>query len=116
MKQKSDESKEEDALKETDEELLKKAEANTNAKIKGVYNKDIAECAQDDLKKVISDDTLKVYEKATEVTKSLPSLNPTGLGLVIKSNTIEKKIEDTKEKNEGLKKINTRNFFICVAS
>ena len=74
-------------LKTTDDQLLKKAEDDEAKvfyiKMKGDYNRYIAEYAEGDLKKKVSDDALKAYEEATEVAKSLPVLNPIGLGLAL---------------------------------
>ena len=74
-------------LKTTDEQLLKKAEDDEAKvfyiKMKGDYNRYIAEYAEGDLKKQVSDDALKAYDEATEIAKSLPVLNPIGLGLAL---------------------------------
>ena len=74
-------------LKTTDDQLLKKAEDDEAKvfyiKMKGDYNRYIAEYAEGDLKKQVSDDALKAYEEATEVAKTLPVLNPIGLGLAL---------------------------------
>ncbi len=74
-------------IKTTDEQLLKKAE-DTEAKVfytkmKGDYNRYIAEYAEGDLKKQVTDDALKAYQDATNAAKELPVLNPIGLGLVL---------------------------------
>ena len=75
-------------LKTTDEQLLKKAEDDEAKvfyiKMKGDYNRYIAEYAEGDLKKQVSDDALKSYDEATEIAKTLPVLNPIALGLAIK--------------------------------
>ena len=74
-------------LKTTDEQLLKKAEDDEAKvfyiKMKGDYNRYIAEYAEGDLKKQVSDDALKAYDEATEIAKTLPVLNPIGLGLAL---------------------------------
>ena len=58
-------------LKTTDEQLLKKAEDDEAKvfyiKMKGDYNRYIAEYAEGDLKKQVSDDALKAYDEATEI-------------------------------------------------
>ena len=51
--------------------------------MKGDYNRYIAEYAEGDLKKKVSDDAIKAYEEATDVAKTLPVLNPIGLGLAL---------------------------------
>ena len=74
-------------LKTTDEQLLKKAEDDESKvfyiKMKGDYNRYIAEYAEGDLKKQVSDDALKAYDEATEIAKTLPVLNPISLGLAL---------------------------------
>ena len=74
-------------LKTTDEQLLKKAEDDEAKvfyiKMKGDYNRYIAEYAEGDLKKQVSDDALKAYDEATEIAKTLPVLNPIALGLAL---------------------------------
>ena len=74
-------------LKTTDDQLLKKAEDDEAKvfyiKMKGDYNRYIAEYAEGDLKKQVSDDALKAYDEATEIAKSLPVLNPIALGLAL---------------------------------
>ena len=61
-------------LRTTDEELLKKAEDDEAKvfyiKMKGDYNRYIAEYAEGDLKKQVSDDALKAYDEATEIAKT----------------------------------------------
>ena len=74
-------------LKVIDEDLLKKAEDDEAkvfyVKMKGDYNRYIAEYAEGDLKKQVSDDALKSYDEATEIAKTLPVLNPIALGLAL---------------------------------
>ena len=74
-------------LKVIDEDLLKKAEDDEAkvfyVKMKGDYNRYIAEYAEGDLKKQVSDDALKSYTEASETDKSLPVLNPIALGLAL---------------------------------
>jgi len=74
-------------LKVIDEDLLKKAEDDEAkvfyVKMKGDYNRYIAEYAEGDLKKQVSDDALKSYNEASETAKSLPVLNPIALGLAL---------------------------------
>jgi len=74
-------------LKVIDEDLLKKAEDDEAkvfyVKMKGDYNRYIAEYAEGDLKKQVSDDALKSYNDASETAKSLPVLNPIALGLAL---------------------------------
>ena len=71
----------------TDDQLLKKAEDDEAKvfyiKMKGDYNRYIAEYAEGDLKKQVSDDALKAYDEATEIAKTLPVLNPIALGLAL---------------------------------
>ena len=72
-------------LKTIDEKLFKLAvESEAQVfflKMKGDYNKYIAEYAEGDLKKKVSDDALKSYESASIIAKDLPALNPIVLGL-----------------------------------
>ena len=74
-------------LKVIDEDLLKKAEDDEAKvfyiKMKGDYNRYIAEYAENDLKKEVSDDALKSYNEATEIAKNLKVLNPIALGLAL---------------------------------
>ena len=74
-------------LKVIDEDLLKKAEDDEAkvfyVKMKGDYNRYIAEYAEGDLKKQVSDDALKSYNDASETAKSLAVLNPIALGLAL---------------------------------
>lgn len=74
-------------LKTTDEELLKKSEDDEAkvfyTKMKGDYNRYIAEYAEGDLKKQVSAAALDAYNKATEYAKNLKVLNPIGLGLAL---------------------------------
>ena len=75
------------ALKTADDLLHKKAE-NDEAKVfyikmKGDYNRYIAEYAEGELKKLVCDNALKAYEEATEIAKSLPKLSPVSLGLAL---------------------------------
>ena len=70
-----------------DSELMKKASDDEAkvfyTKMKGDYNRYIAEYAEGDLKKQVSDDALKAYDEATEIAKTLPVLNPIALGLAL---------------------------------
>ena len=74
-------------LKTIDEKLFKLAEESEAEvfylKMKGDYNRYIAEYAEGDLKKQVSDDALKSYDEATEIAKTLPVLNPIALGLAL---------------------------------
>jgi len=70
-----------------DSHLLKRAE-DAEAKVfylkmKGDYNRYIAEYAQNELKEKVSTDALKAYEEATENTKSLSPIHPISLGLAL---------------------------------
>lgn len=74
-------------INSTDNELLKKAE-DAEAKVfyikmKGDYNRYIAEYAEGDLKDQVVEDALKSYDEATKIAKDLPVLNPIRLGLVL---------------------------------
>ena len=81
------EAKEKKKENSTFDQLLKKAEDDEAKvfyiKMKGDYNRYIAEYAEGDLKKQVSDDALKAYDEATEIAKSLPVLNPIALGLAL---------------------------------
>ena len=69
-------------------DLIKKAENDDEAKVfyikmKGDYNRYIAENAEDELKKEVIDDALKSYNEATTLAKNLKVLNPIALGLAL---------------------------------
>ena len=69
-------------------DLIKKAENDDEAKVfyikmKGDYNRYIAEYAEDELKKEVIDDALKSYNEATTLAKNLKVLNPIALGLAL---------------------------------
>ena len=70
-----------------DSVLLKKAEDDEAKvfyiKMKGDYNRYMAEYAEGDFKKQVSDDALAAYKEATEKAKTLPVLNPIALGLAL---------------------------------
>jgi len=70
-----------------DSELMKKASDDEAkvfyTKMKGDYNRYIAEYADGDLKKEVSDSALASYNEATDHAKNLPVLNPIGLGLAL---------------------------------
>lgn len=70
-----------------DTQLIKKAEDDEAkvfyTKMKGDYNRYIAEYASDDLKIQVSDDALAAYNEATAIAKSLGVLNPIALGLAL---------------------------------
>ena len=70
-----------------DQTLLKRAE-DAEAKVfyskmKGDYNRYVAEYAEGDLKKQVSDGELASYKEASEPAKGLPVLNPIALGLAL---------------------------------
>ncbi len=69
-------------------DLIKKAENDDEAKVfyikmKGDYNRYIAEYAEDELKKEVTEDALKSYNEATTLAKNLKVLNPISLGLAL---------------------------------
>ena len=70
-----------------DTQLIKKAEDDEAkvfyTKMKGDYNRYIAEYASDDRKIQVSDDALAAYNEATAIAKSLGVLNPIALGLAL---------------------------------
>ena len=70
-----------------DTQLIKKAEDDEAkvfyTKMKGDYNRYIAEYASDDRKIQVSDDALAAYNEATAIAKSLGVLNPMALGLAL---------------------------------
>jgi len=74
-------------LKVIDDELLKKAEDDEAKvfyiKMKGDYNRYIAEYAENELKKEVTEDALKSYNEATTIAKNLKVLNSTALGLAL---------------------------------
>lgn len=68
-------------------ELFKRA-ADDEAKVfytkmKGDYNRYIAEYAEGDLKQKVSNAALEAYKEATDYAKSLPVLSPNSLGLAL---------------------------------
>jgi len=70
-----------------DGHLLKKAE-DTEAKVfylkmKGDYNRYIAEYAQGELKTKVSESALTAYQEATESAKTLSTIHPIVLGLAL---------------------------------
>ena len=70
-----------------DQTLLKRAE-DAEAKVfyskmKGDYNRYVAEYAEGALKKQVSDGALAAYKEASESAKGLPVLNPIALGLAL---------------------------------
>ena len=75
------------ALKTADDLLHKKAKDDVAKvfyiKMKGDYNRYIAEYAEGDLKKQVFDNALKAYEEASEIAKSLPKLSHISLGLAL---------------------------------
>ena len=68
-----------------DNHLIQKAEEHEAKvfylKMKGDYNRYIAEYAQGELKQKVADAALDAYQKATEAAKSLPAIHPIALGL-----------------------------------
>lgn len=74
-------------LSTIDSHLLKRAE-DAEAKVfylkmKGDYNRYIAEYAQGDLKDKVSKEALSAYELATQDAKNLSAINPISLGLAL---------------------------------
>ena len=70
-----------------DQTLLKRAE-DAEAKVfyskmKGDYNRYIAEYASDDLKTQVAEDALNAYNEASTIAKNLGVLNPIALGLAL---------------------------------
>ena len=74
-------------IKSIDTQLLKKAEDDEAKvfyiKMKGDYNRYIAEYAGDDLKAKVAEDALNAYNDASSIAKNLPVLNPIALGLAL---------------------------------
>ena len=70
-----------------DQTLLKRAEDAEEkvfySKMKGDYNRYVAEYAEGDLKKQVSDGALAAYKEASESAKGLPVLNPIALGFAL---------------------------------
>lgn len=68
-------------------QLLKKAEEDEAKvfyiKMKGDYNRYIAEYAVDDLKAKVAENALNAYNEASTIAKNLPVLNPIALGLAL---------------------------------
>jgi len=74
-------------LSSIDNHLLKKA-TDTEAKVfynkmKGDYNRYIAEYAQSDLKQKVSENASHAYKNASDLSKELPPTHPIGLGLAL---------------------------------
>ena len=74
-------------IKVSDTQLLKKAEDDEAKvfyiKMKGDYNRYIAEYASDDLKTQVAEDALNAYNEASTIAKNLGVLNPIALGLAL---------------------------------
>ena len=74
-----------DVLVTIDNFLLKRAEDDEAKvfylKMKGDYNRYVAEYATGDLKQKVSEDALNFYKAAVEAAKSLPAIHPIYLGL-----------------------------------
>lgn len=74
-------------LNSIDNHLLKRAEDDEAKvfylKMKGDYNRYIAEYAQGDLKQKVSEDALNSYKQASEHAKKLPPIHPITLGLAL---------------------------------
>lgn len=74
-------------LSSIDNHLIKKAEDEEAKvfylKMKGDYNRYIAEYAQGDLKQTVSDDALQSYKQASEQAKNLSNVHPISLGLAL---------------------------------
>jgi len=70
-----------------DSQLLKRAEESEAKvfylKMKGDYNRYVAEYAQGELKQKVADTALDAYKQASEFSKSLPSVHPISLGLAL---------------------------------
>jgi 14-3-3 protein epsilon len=74
-------------LSSIDNHLLKKA-TDTEAKVfynkmKGDYNRYIAEYAQSDLKQKVSENASQAYKSASDLSKELSPTHPIGLGLAL---------------------------------
>ena len=74
-------------IKVIDSQLLKKAEDDEAKvfyiKMKGDYNRYIAEYASDELKTQVAEDALNAYNEASTIAKNLGVLNPIALGLAL---------------------------------
>ena len=74
-------------IKVIDTQLLKKAEDDEAKvfyiKMKGDYNRYIAEYASADLKTQVAEDALNAYNEASTIAKNLGVLNPIALGLAL---------------------------------
>ena len=75
------------AIKTINDYLLKKVEDEESKlfyiKMKGDYNRYIAEYAEGDLKQLVSDEASKAYNETVELVKKLPGLNPIALGTAL---------------------------------
>ena len=95
-------------LSTIDSHLLKRAE-DAEAKVfylkmKGDYNRYIAEYAQGDLKDKVSKEALSAYESATEDSKNLSSINPISLGLALNFSVFYYEVMGNHEKACGIAK------------
>jgi 14-3-3 protein epsilon len=74
-------------LNSIDDHLLKKAEDDEAKvfylKMKGDYNRYIAEYATGDLKQTVSEEALNAYKQASEYAKNLSNIHPISLGLAL---------------------------------
>ena len=88
-------------IKAIDTQLLKKAEDDEAKvfyiKMKGDYNRYIAEYAAGDLKTKVAEDALNAYNEASTIAKSLPVLNPIALGLALNFSVVYYEVKNDHE-------------------
>jgi 14-3-3 protein epsilon len=89
-------------LSTIDDFLFKRAE-DAEAKVfylkmKGDYNRYIAEYAQGDLKDKVSEEALKAYNQASDIAKELSSVNPISLGLALNFSVFHYEVRGDHEK------------------
>jgi hypothetical protein len=85
-----------------DTQLLKRAE-DAEAKVfylkmKGDYNRYIAEYAEGDLKQSVGDASLQAYQEASENIKGLSSIHPIVLGLALNFSVFYYEVKSDHEK------------------
>jgi 14-3-3 protein epsilon len=85
-----------------DTQLLKRAE-DAEAKVfylkmKGDYNRYVAEYAEGSLKQSVADDSQKAYQEAIDTSKSLSSVHPIVLGLALNYSVFYYEVKNDHEK------------------
>lgn len=85
-----------------DSKLVPRAQENEAKvfyiKMKGDYNRYIAEYSEGEQKDKVADAALKAYSEAQEIAKDLPVLNPIGLGLALNFSVFYYEVKGDHEK------------------